>query len=1062
MMDAMYTNDQIDKKIEDVETFVTDNYQPTSEKDSSIPTTPVAGHYPETGAIKSYVDTQVATLSSYRGKWNWCTNVGYVDGDTPPVGAVENDTVYDVVSKHLFKVINSSGNLVLSQQTDPTLYNGYYWDIDHFAWHNDDNGTLKWSGVDNTWYWDITGSATADDVTIELNALNKYQVKDGGISTNKLANASVTEAKVGTTLLDKIVNVQSDWNVTNVTSDAYILNKPTIPVVPGNATQSASGLMSNGDKTKLDGIQNGAEVNIQSNWTETDTTSDTFILNKPTLATVATTGSYNDLSNTPTVYTKTETDTLLDKKANQSTTYTKTEVNALIPDISGKANTSDVYTKTQVDTALSSKANTSDVYTTTQVDTKLSNKANTSDVYSKTDVDTALAKKVDTTSLATVATTGSYTDLSGTPTLATVATTGSYTDLSNKPTVYTESEVDELLDDKANKSDIPTVNNNTITIQKNSTTVDSFTLNQTSNKSIDITITKSDVGLDKVDNTSDLSKPISTATQTALDLKANKSDLATVATTGDYDDLIDKPSIPAAQVNSDWGATSGVSQILNKPTIVNDFETGGTNTLASGETVKTLRSLVNELISQSHDRGVVYNALNSQTNTWGITINITVVTAGTGYSAGDAVFISPSQDDKSDINAIVVINTVSSSGAVLTCTLSKQGDYSVKGRDVEVCYGGTGSGLTLSIDWIQKPSTTLNNIINPQPNDVAIVLEDELHANDTWQWQMMDYNGDGIYNWVPVTLINTSGGGSARDFYTNPLLQGELSTNAVSTEKIVDASVTSDKLTTASVSTEKIVDASVTSDKLASDAVISSKILNEAITTAKIADGAITTAKIADGAISTSKVGSVTTTTTTDNTSFAAQTLSFSSFLEKVWTKINALFANKVDKVTGKGLSTNDFTDEYVSLINQQVVKYERVSAYNSDWLNNKTCRIQLGNIYIDVDQYASSGTYKDCGGIFLSTSDGSTINIYTRVENVYGSYSFYGGVGRNYQISSTKVKITDDSARLGRDNQGVKSMTRLIDLTNNKHYTFTVDAIVLTSTTNQVDRVYMEGEKLN
>lgn len=50
------------------------------------------------------------------------------------------------------------------------------------------------------------------------------------------------------------------------------------------------------------------------------------------------------------------------------------------------------------------------------------------------------------------------------------------------------------------------------------------------------------------------------------------ADLATVATTGDYTDLLNKPTIPAAQVNSDWNAISGVAQILNKPTIptVND------------------------------------------------------------------------------------------------------------------------------------------------------------------------------------------------------------------------------------------------------------------------------------------------------------------------------------------------------------------------------------------------------------------------------------------------------------------------------------------------------------
>ena len=45
--------------------------------------------------------------------------------------------------------------------------------------------------------------------------------------------------------------------------------------------------------------------------------------------------------------------------------------------------------------------------------------------------------------------------------------------------------------------------------------------------------------------------------------------LATVATSGSYTDLTNTPSIPAAQVNSDWSASSGVAQILNKPTIPN-------------------------------------------------------------------------------------------------------------------------------------------------------------------------------------------------------------------------------------------------------------------------------------------------------------------------------------------------------------------------------------------------------------------------------------------------------------------------------------------------------------
>ena len=49
----------------------------------------------------------------------------------------------------------------------------------------------------------------------------------------------------------------------------------------------------------------------------------------------------------------------------------------------------------------------------------------------------------------------------------------------------------------------------------------------------------------------------------------SKPSFATVATSGDYDDLIDKPSIPAAQIASDWNQTNPLALdfIKNKPSI---------------------------------------------------------------------------------------------------------------------------------------------------------------------------------------------------------------------------------------------------------------------------------------------------------------------------------------------------------------------------------------------------------------------------------------------------------------------------------------------------------------
>lgn len=51
------------------------------------------------------------------------------------------------------------------------------------------------------------------------------------------------------------------------------------------------------------GIPSGGEDNVQSDWTQTDTTADDYIKNKPTLATVATSGSYTDLTNKPSLAT---------------------------------------------------------------------------------------------------------------------------------------------------------------------------------------------------------------------------------------------------------------------------------------------------------------------------------------------------------------------------------------------------------------------------------------------------------------------------------------------------------------------------------------------------------------------------------------------------------------------------------------------------------------------------------------------------------------------------------------------------------------------------------------
>lgn len=109
--------------------------------------------------------------------------------------------------------------------------------------------------------------------------------------------------------------------------------------------------------------------------------------------------------------------------------------------------------------------------------------------------------------------------------------------------------------------------------------------------------------------------PSARAVYQALQSYTPTSQLASVATSGSYNDLLNKPTIPAAQiqsdwsqsdntakdfiknkptipaaqVNSDWNASSGVAQILNKPTIptvpVQDVTVGGTSVLSNGVAV---------------------------------------------------------------------------------------------------------------------------------------------------------------------------------------------------------------------------------------------------------------------------------------------------------------------------------------------------------------------------------------------------------------------------------------------------------------------------------------------
>lgn len=124
------------------------------------------------------------------------------------------------------------------------------------------------------------GLSTEDYLTLDKTKVNNL-------------NEVLENAVLNTTATGSTITLDKRNLVTNVVENIE-LNLPA-------STTALAGLMLPSDKTKLNGIAAGAEVNVNADWNATE--GDALILNKPTLSTVATSGSYNDLTSKPTIPT---------------------------------------------------------------------------------------------------------------------------------------------------------------------------------------------------------------------------------------------------------------------------------------------------------------------------------------------------------------------------------------------------------------------------------------------------------------------------------------------------------------------------------------------------------------------------------------------------------------------------------------------------------------------------------------------------------------------------------------------------------------------------------------
>ena len=230
-----------------------------------------------------------------------------------------------------------------------------------------------------------------DDVNFTLK-LNTSKLRDYVSSIRKpmpvyLQIVRVVGGKYETVLLDDILAIPSviDGSMTVYEGDPLrnlIEGKMDTPEQEGTAGQVLT-MDADGHYTWQD-PQGGGDENVQSDWDCSDSESAAYILNKPSLATVATTGSYNDLTDKPTIAGQ--------EQANWD-----------------ESDSSDVSFIKNKPTLFSGSYN------------DLTDKPVIPDAQVQSDWDESDSSKVD------------Y--IKHKPALATVATSGSYNDLSNKPVI---------------------------------------------------------------------------------------------------------------------------------------------------------------------------------------------------------------------------------------------------------------------------------------------------------------------------------------------------------------------------------------------------------------------------------------------------------------------------------------------------------------------------------------------------------------------------------------------------------------------------------------------------
>lgn len=381
--------------------------------------------------------------------------------------------------------------------------------------------TVSWSNITGKPNTFTPSDHNQDSSTI--NALTGYSKP---VSTSALATTDTLNEALGK--LEKALDgkqasgsylasdgTAADSNKLGGTAASSYALKTDIPTIPTNVSD----------------LTNDSGYLTSVAWTD--------VLNKPTFATVATSGDYGDLLNTPTIPTKVS-DLTNDSGFINSVAWNDVSSKPSFATVATSGDYDDLLNKPSIPANISDLINDSGFITGVAWD----------DVSSKP---TIPSKVSDLTNDSGFITGVAWNDVTSKPTFATVATSGSYTDLLDTPTIPTN--ISDLTNDSGFITGIA---------WDNVSSKPTFATVATSGSYVDLS-NKPTIPT----KVSDLTNDSGFLASVAWNDISSKPSFATVATSGSYNDLSNTPTMPSkvSDLSNDSGFITGVAwnDITSKP-----------------------------------------------------------------------------------------------------------------------------------------------------------------------------------------------------------------------------------------------------------------------------------------------------------------------------------------------------------------------------------------------------------------------------------------------------------------------------------------------------------------